>query len=137
MSVPTEHQKLLNVSQSETPGQSSLPQTMNEVNELVQTFCSSGWSKGDIVTLHESEATVDAVLTALNSCSWVHLACHGFQDHAQPMKSAFALHDGHLELHIKEAVTWTVCFSISMSGCIWIKGSPWRGHASGWLTSIY
>jgi CHAT domain-containing protein len=99
MSVPTDHQKLLNVSQSDTPGQSSLPQTMNEVNEIVQTFCSSGWSRGDIVTLHGSEATADAVLAALNSCSWVHLACHGFQNHAQPMKSAFALHDGHLELH--------------------------------------
>jgi CHAT domain-containing protein len=30
--------------------------------------------------------------------SWVHLACHAVQDTVEPTKSAFCLHDGHLEL---------------------------------------
>src|SRR6202042_1321334 len=31
-------------------------------------------------------------------CSWAHFACHGSQDSGSGMKSAFALHDGRLEL---------------------------------------
>jgi tetratricopeptide (TPR) repeat protein len=96
--VSKEQQKLLCVSQPRTPGQSALPTTMEEVDGVVQMFCSSGWSKENIVCLCGSEATVDAVSTALNSCSCVHLACHGFQDPKLGMKSAFALHDGFLEL---------------------------------------
>jgi CHAT domain-containing protein len=96
--VSAEQRKLLSVSQPETPGQSSLPQTVEEVTEVVQTFCSSGWCKADIFCLPGSKATVEAVSAALNSSSWVHLACHGFQDHTLGMKSAFALHDGFLEL---------------------------------------
>jgi CHAT domain-containing protein len=30
--------------------------------------------------------------------SWVHFACHGVQDTIEPTKSAFCLHDKHLEL---------------------------------------
>jgi CHAT domain-containing protein len=41
---------------------------------------------------------VDRVSHALDSCSWVHFACHGYQDSIQGMKSAFSLYDGHLEL---------------------------------------
>jgi CHAT domain-containing protein len=41
---------------------------------------------------------VDHVLGALDSCSWLHFACHGFHEPQLGMKSAFALNDGHLEL---------------------------------------
>jgi CHAT domain-containing protein len=41
---------------------------------------------------------VDRVSHALDSCSWVHFACHGYQDSILGMKSAFSLYDGHLEL---------------------------------------
>ena len=91
--------KLLSISQPETPGQCVLPQTVGEVDKVAQVFISSGWSKEDIVCLNGSEATVDRVSCALNSCSWVHLACHGYQHPILGLKSAFALHDGHLELH--------------------------------------
>lgn len=90
--------KLLSVSQPKTPGQNSLPQAMDEVNDVIQVFKASGLSKDNIVCLHGSEATVDAVSSALNSCSWVHLACHAFQDQKMGMQSAFSFHDGHLEL---------------------------------------
>ena len=96
--VSKEQQKLLCVSQPGTPGQNALPTTMEEVDEVVRMFYSSGWSKENIVCLRGSEAMVDAVSMALNSCSCVHLACHGFQDPKLGMKSAFALHDGPLEL---------------------------------------
>ena len=34
----------------------------------------------------------------MNSCNWIHLACHGTQDLDNPTKSAFILADGDLEL---------------------------------------
>ncbi|KIM78354.1 hypothetical protein PILCRDRAFT_794197 [Piloderma croceum F 1598] len=91
-------QMFLCVSQPETPGQTPLPQTMEEVDNVVQIFCSSGWSKENIVCLSGTDATMGAVSSALDSCSWVHLACHAFQDSKRDMRSAFALHNGHLEL---------------------------------------
>jgi CHAT domain-containing protein len=98
-SVSKGQQKLLSVSQPDTPGQSSIPQTLKEADKVVQAFCLSGWLKDDIVCLQGSEATVDVVSCALDSCSWVHFACHGFQHSKLGMKSAFVLYDGHLELN--------------------------------------
>jgi len=90
--------KLLTISQLATPGQSSLPKTMEEVDKVALVFRSSGWPEQDIACLRESEATVNAVSSALNLCSWVHFACHGSQDPKLGMKSALSLHDGQLEL---------------------------------------
>ena len=90
--------KFLSVSQPETPGETALPQTKEEVKRVDQAFRSSGWSEGDIHCLWGSDATVDRVLDALDSCTWVHFACHAFQDSKLGMKSAFALYDSHLEL---------------------------------------
>jgi len=97
-SVATGRLKFLSISQSETPGESELSQAVTEVDEVAEVLLSSGWSKGDIFCLQGSEATVDRVSRALESCSWVHFACHGSQDPISGMKSAFSLHDGHLEL---------------------------------------
>ncbi|KAJ6541045.1 CHAT domain-containing protein [Mycena vulgaris] len=44
------------------------------------------------------EATVKAVKEHLQHCSWVHLACHGKQDLADPPKSHLQLYEGILEL---------------------------------------
>jgi CHAT domain-containing protein len=90
--------QFLNISQSETPGESALPQTTEEVGAVAEVFRSSGWPEGDIIGLHGSEATVDHVSRALDTCSWVHVACHGSQDHKVGMQSGFSLHDGHLKL---------------------------------------
>jgi CHAT domain-containing protein len=61
-------------------------------------FQSLGWPEEDICCLWGSEATMDSVSKALDSCSWVHFACHAFQDPTLGMKSALALHDGNLAL---------------------------------------
>jgi tetratricopeptide (TPR) repeat protein len=96
--IPRGKQKLLSISQQDTPGQSSLPKAMGEVDGVVHVFVSSGWPKENVICLGGPEATVNCVSNALDSCSWVHFACHGFQDSKLGMKSAFALHDGNLEL---------------------------------------
>ncbi|WP_162795541.1 CHAT domain-containing protein, partial [Nonomuraea lactucae] len=44
--------------------------------------------------LGEENATCEAVLRAITGHSWVHLACHGRQDPADPSTSHLALHDG-------------------------------------------
>jgi CHAT domain-containing protein len=93
-----QQQKLLSISQPQTPGQCALPGTIEEVDKVACVFYSSGLSKEDIICLSGSEAMADHVTCALDSCSCVHFACHGFQDVRQGMKSAFALHNGHLKL---------------------------------------
>jgi hypothetical protein len=94
--------KLLAVSQLNTPNLPPLPQSIVEAEKLVEAVHlaavrSEGCSK-DIMHLDGSDATVNRVSAALDSCSWVHFACHGFQDPVLGMNSAFALHDGQLEL---------------------------------------
>jgi CHAT domain-containing protein len=91
--------KLLTISQPDTPGERSLPMSTMEVEKLVQVVCAAGWSGEDIVRLNGADATVNRVSGALDTCSWVHFACHGVQDSASGMKSAFTLHDGALELN--------------------------------------
>ena len=44
------------------------------------------------------QATRGAVLTAMASHSWVHLACHAGQEQADPDRSGFALWDGTLTI---------------------------------------
>lgn len=92
------HQRLLAISQTDTPGQTQLPQSAKEVQKLIEVVRSAGWSAEDIVRLDSTDATVDLVSAALDTCSWAHFACHGVQDPSFGMKSAFALHDGALEL---------------------------------------
>lgn len=48
--------------------------------------------------LEGERGTCEAVLTAMADHPWVHLACHGIQDHLQPFESRFLLHDRPLHL---------------------------------------
>ena len=91
--------KLLALSQSHTPGQEHLLLATEEVDSVINVASSAGWLKEDIVNLSGPDATVDCVSGALDLCSWVHFACHGMQFQTLGMNSAFALHDGGLELN--------------------------------------
>lgn len=86
---------LLAISQSDTPGYSRLPGTVAEVQAIKTGVKSSdvrfSWLNGE-------KATVEAVLRGMEDHSWCHFACHGVQHPADPTKSAFALHDGPLDL---------------------------------------
>lgn len=88
--------RLLTVSQSATPGQKPLPGTVDEVAAINSLEKSPG--RLDIVPLDGDKATVDAVLQRMKECDWIHLACHGIQDAASPIDSAFLLDDGRLTL---------------------------------------
>jgi CHAT domain-containing protein len=90
--------KFLAVSQPDTPGQESLPSSVDEVDKVIRVIISADWPTKDIVHLTGSDATIDRVLGALDSGSWFHIACHGMQHPVFGMQSAFALYDGELQL---------------------------------------
>ncbi|KAI0083541.1 CHAT domain-containing protein [Irpex rosettiformis] len=87
-----DYPRALVVSQPATPGQKRIPQTTEEADIVVSL---TGHSTD---TLHDSDGTVDAVLDGMETHNWVHLACHGLQDKADPINSYFALYDGKLTL---------------------------------------
>lgn len=84
---------LLVVTQPATPGQPPLPSTRDEGARLKALF-----SQESYTLLEHDQATVDATLDAVNKHTWVHFACHGFQNLGDPTQSAFALFDGRLSL---------------------------------------
>ena len=84
---------LLGVSQERTPGQPRLPHAEKELTS-VDKF----GSRLNMHRLPGELATVESVVEGMGKCSWVHLACHGTQDMAEPLHSAFLLHDGKLTL---------------------------------------
>ena len=81
------------ISQLDSPGQRRLPGTVKEVEAVLKQI-----SPHSILHLNDENATVNAVYEAIDQHSWVHLACHGIQNVKEPLKSAFALHDGNLDL---------------------------------------
>ncbi|KIM74180.1 hypothetical protein PILCRDRAFT_80299 [Piloderma croceum F 1598] len=87
-------QGLLVVSQPNTPEQSPLPNTTVEMTHIKQ----HALDKFVVYPLEGSVASVKSVIEGMESHSWVHLACHAVQNRVEPTKSAFCLHDGHLEL---------------------------------------
>ncbi|KIM25054.1 hypothetical protein M408DRAFT_74940, partial [Serendipita vermifera MAFF 305830] len=89
----TEDFQILTVAQPSTPYAPPLPETEREVRqvkEIANGIRVEGLTKG--------EATTARVLQAMKESNWIHLACHGMQDHKESMKSGFLLHDKTLEL---------------------------------------
>jgi CHAT domain-containing protein len=82
-------------SQADTPGQISLPNAVVEVGTILEL--ATGY-RISISTLGGSDATVQNVLTSMESSSWFHIACHGSQIYDTPMNSALLLRDGDLRL---------------------------------------
>lgn len=85
------HSDLLIVSQPATPGCGDLPRTVEEAGIVQGIFPDSS-------LLNDSQGTIDAVLEGMKTHHWIHLACHGLQNTADPTQSSFFLHDGKLTL---------------------------------------
>jgi len=88
--------QLLTISQPATPHQTPLPGTVAEV-DTIETLQSTT-DRLHITRLDDREATTTAVLHHMKECNWIHLACHGVQDTASPIESAFSLIDKPLTL---------------------------------------
>ena len=89
---PVTEPKILAICQTSTPGQAPLHAAEIEIRTISQCI-----RKG-VTTLKDSAATIEAVLKAMEDCNWIHLACHGVQDMAEPTSSAIILWDGRLTL---------------------------------------
>jgi CHAT domain-containing protein len=86
--------RVLAVGQAHTPGQIPLPGTADELAK-VQSHIQN---KAQYLQLVDDQATVEAVLDAMEEHDWVHLACHAYQSTQDPTKSGFFLHDDILDL---------------------------------------
>ncbi|KAF9000845.1 CHAT domain-containing protein [Cyathus striatus] len=93
--APRMLEKLLIVTQPETPGMLALPQTIKEGKDIQKKLQSSGLA---VEYLEGMKATVEKVVESMEGSNWIHLACHAVQDPKNPTKSAFYFQDGNLEL---------------------------------------
>ncbi|KEP46119.1 aromatic di-alanine and TPR containing protein [Rhizoctonia solani 123E] len=86
--------RILAIGQANTPKHSALPGTTREL------ACIQAHAPADVhySQLIGSQATVSAVLNAMEQHEWVHLACHAHQNVSDPTKSGFFLHNGILDL---------------------------------------
>lgn len=84
---------ILAISQPHTPNHGRLPGTITEIQRIKLCI-----GEDKLKWLNAESATIEAVLSAMKEYSWLHLACHGVQDIVKPTQSAFALHDGNLDL---------------------------------------
>ncbi|KAF8497990.1 CHAT domain-containing protein, partial [Gautieria morchelliformis] len=80
--------QVLAVAQPFASGQTALPGTIEEIDLLKQAV-----GEMPFLSLMESEATVEHVAQGMESSSWVHFACHGVQNIANPTESALLLAD--------------------------------------------
>ncbi|KZV75357.1 TPR-like protein [Peniophora sp. CONT] len=87
---------VLVITQPESPSWARLPGLPGTRDESARL--SKVLSRPAYTALEHEQATVPRTLSILNKHPWVHLACHGFQDSADPTQSAFALYDGPLTL---------------------------------------
>ncbi|TDL18329.1 hypothetical protein BD410DRAFT_775091 [Rickenella mellea] len=85
--------KFLAVIQPNAPGGNPLPGTIEELKGLQKHVPTSS-----LQILKGPDATTTTVLSGMEECSWVHLACHGIQDVSDPMQSGLLLQDGRLKL---------------------------------------
>ena len=87
--------RILLVSQAKAPG---LPQILGadkETKMLLELVQGCGL---EVLRLSGDDATVKRMEEEMPSYRWIHLACHATQEVLRPMKSAFHLLDGDLDL---------------------------------------
>ncbi|CUA74678.1 Protein kinase rad3 [Rhizoctonia solani] len=89
-----QHSGVLAVGQEFSPGQSRLPGTTQELTYIkkhVEPLTHYTQMDGD-------SGTVLNILTAMESHSWVHMACHASQQVGDPTESGFFFQDGILSI---------------------------------------
>jgi CHAT domain-containing protein len=84
---PEPFQGILAVSQPNADGQAPIPKTVDEVKAFIKAVDGTVAVKW----LNGAEATKEAVLSGMQSSTWVHLACHARQYPLNTSESAFML----------------------------------------------
>ncbi|CEL57069.1 hypothetical protein RSOLAG1IB_08323 [Rhizoctonia solani AG-1 IB] len=120
--VENKQSGILTVGQEQTPGQSPLPGTVQEllhIQKRVVAFTR-------YTQLDGYHGTASAVLAGMESHSWVHLACHGSQQVIDPTESGFFLHDDILSLAKISQRSFTNKGLAFLSACQTAKGDSTR-----------
>ena len=87
---PSSKLRLLAVPQPPTDGLGSLFSVKHEIDSI-RELC----KKSPLVTLQNSDGTVEDVTEKLKNTDWVHFACHGIQDPEKPLDSGLCLANHH------------------------------------------
>jgi CHAT domain-containing protein len=96
--------KTLLIAEPHAPGLARLPHTLEELTALGKLIPPEnmlqvvGMPHMGIDDDAELGTTVDQVVETLHQVAVVHLACHGYQDPQNPLKSGFFLRDGKLTI---------------------------------------
>ncbi|KIY68278.1 hypothetical protein CYLTODRAFT_374646 [Cylindrobasidium torrendii FP15055 ss-10] len=88
--------KISVVIQPDSPASSTMPALRGTITEADKIRAHI--PANDFTLLEGAAGTVSNVLDAMQHHPWVHLACHGIQNAAEPLESALVLHDGRLTL---------------------------------------
>ena len=91
--VDRAHTKLLLISEPNTPYYPRIPGAGYEVDAIYKKMVAE-----QVETLRLEDATLGQVEREMSSHSWIHLACHAFQDAHDHLRSGFCLRDGRLEV---------------------------------------
>ncbi|KAF8122050.1 TPR-like protein [Boletus edulis] len=90
----TQRRSFVTIGQAKAVGESELFSVGAELDNIRQLV-------SDVATfthIEGKESCVSRVVEELGKNEWVHLACHGLPNRAQPFESAFALHDSHFTI---------------------------------------
>ncbi|KAJ7909426.1 CHAT domain-containing protein [Mycena leptocephala] len=87
---PSPFKGILAVSQPSADGQTPIPKTVDEIEALVKAIDGAV----PLQWLNGAQATAEAVLSGMETSTWVHLACHAHQYPLRSSESAFMLADG-------------------------------------------
>jgi CHAT domain-containing protein len=71
---------------------SQLPSVARELEIVINLFGPNSKQ------MQDDKATIENVVTKMKSSAWLHLACHGQQDKADPLASGLILYNGRLKL---------------------------------------
>ncbi|KAJ7458956.1 CHAT domain-containing protein [Mycena latifolia] len=89
-----------------------------EITKIVSIF-----GPKHVHKLADEQATVEAVKMQLQTCPWIHLACHGKQDDRDPPQSHLRLYGGNLELETILRMSLASEF-VFLSACQSAMGDP-------------
>ncbi|KAI9569442.1 CHAT domain-containing protein [Boletus coccyginus] len=83
--------RLLAVRQPPSDGLSHLPGVATELGHIKEVIRNS--PSAHVTLLESSDGTVEEVLSLMKEADWIHFACHGIQDAANPANSGLCLAD--------------------------------------------
>ncbi|KAF8901389.1 CHAT domain-containing protein [Gymnopilus junonius] len=93
--IGRQREGLFMISQPNTPNLPPIPETKVEIQAIQRLMKGCNFP---VLCLEGAAATVDQVIINMETHTSIHFACHANQDTSEPLKSGFALQDGHLEL---------------------------------------